>query len=116
MHTKIIYSTIFTIWYLLMANTIFAYSHKDSLKGGNGNGRNWWDVKYYNLNTDIIPDTKSIIGDNEIIFTITGSPDDSLQLDLQEPMILDSVYIEAFVNYSDAEFNLKLSKLKIARE
>jgi aminopeptidase N len=104
------------IWYLLTANTIFAYNRQDTLRGSNGNGRNWWDVTYYNLSTDLYPATQSISGDNEILFTVTGTPSDSLQLDLQSPMEVDSVYLEASVSHSDAEFNLKLYQLAFAQE
>lgn len=114
--TRTLVYTTMLIWYLLCANTIFAYDRQDSLRGGNGPGRNWWNVTYYNISTDIYPRDKSISGDNEILFTVTGTPHDSLQLDLQKPMILDSVYIEAVASHSEAEFRLKLYQLNFVRE
>lgn len=104
------------IWYLLTANTIFAYTHQDTLKGSNGMGRNWWNVIYYNLNVDLHPQSKSITGDNEIVFVAADNTHDLIQLDLQSPMILDSAKIEAFESHSTAEFSLKLDWLSFTRE
>jgi aminopeptidase N len=81
----------FLVWYLLPANTILAYTHADSLRGSNGNGRNWWDVQRYELNVHFDIPHKSISGYNKIDLLVTSAPHDSLQLDLQEPMIMDSV-------------------------
>lgn len=114
--SKKLYSIVLMIWYLLNANTIFAYTRQDSLKGGNGTGRNWWDVTYYNLNVDIDPDKRTISGDNEMVFTVTGDPRDSMQIDLQQPMALDSVFIESNESHTASEFNLKLYKLAFRQE
>jgi aminopeptidase N len=78
---------------LLTANTIFAYTHADTLRGSNGNGRNWWDVQKYALNISFDTATKSISGSCAISFKITTATHDSMQIDLQEPMAIDSVYI-----------------------
>ncbi|MBL7718676.1 MAG: M1 family metallopeptidase [Flavipsychrobacter sp.] len=78
------------MWYLLLANTTFAYSRADSLRGGNGNGRNWWDVQKYELNITFDTATRSISGTN-LLFVKKRGDYDSLQIDLQEPMMIDSV-------------------------
>ncbi len=82
------------MWHVLSAHAIFAFDRQDSLRGGNGRGRSWWDVEQYNL--DIIFDTtnKSIQGDVTVWSKIITAPCDSLQLDLQEPMMLDSVKMD----------------------
>jgi len=90
---KRFYIVLFNVWYLLMANTTFAFTHSDTLRGSNGIGRNWWDVQYYDLHVTFDTATKSIHGSNLVFFTITSTPHDSLQLDLQDPMELDSVFI-----------------------
>ena len=79
------------MWYLLCANATFAYTHADTLRGSNGRGRDWWDVKYYNLLIDFDTAEKTISGQNTISLAVTKKPVDSLQIDLQEPMVLDSV-------------------------
>jgi aminopeptidase N len=88
-------SLLIIVWYLLPANTTFAYTHADTLRGSNGNGRNWWDVTRYDLQVAFDTANKSITGINQISFKITGTPADSLQLDLQHPMVLDSVVLMA---------------------
>lgn len=82
---------------LLSANALFAFNRQDSLRGGNGRGRDWWDVQHYNLVFRIDKATKSIKGKNTIRFKIVGLEHDSMQIDLQEPMILDSaIFLDDF--------------------
>jgi len=81
------------VWYLLMANTTFAYTHADTLRGSNGNGRNWWDVQHYRLSVLFHVEDKSIAGAVEILFDVTQTPHDSMQVDLQYPMVLDSAVL-----------------------
>ncbi len=86
-----IFYIVFLMWYLLPANTTFAYTRADSLRGGNGSGRNWWDVHYYRLSVNFDTAQKSIEGSNWVKFVVTGNANDSLQIDLQEPMVIDKV-------------------------
>ena len=87
------------MWCLLFASTTFAFdttSHskftrQDTLRGSNGRGRSWWDVQHYSLSFSIDTATKSIKGSNTILAKIIDTPADSLQLDLQEPLELDSI-------------------------
>jgi aminopeptidase N len=79
------------LWYLLLANTTFAYTHADTLRGSNGRGRDWWDVKRYDLSIELNTAKKSITGNCEINFTIIKQPIDSMQIDLQQPLIIDEV-------------------------
>lgn len=80
----------FSMWYLLPANTTFAYTRQDTLRGSNGNGRNWWDVSEYYLYVSFDTAAKSISGMNIITYSIPAGSKDSMQIDLQEPMVLDS--------------------------
>ena len=94
------------MWYLLAANTTFAYTHADTLRGSNGRGRDWWDVKYYSLAVDFDTATKSISGQNTISLLVTKKPVDSMQIDLQEPMVLDSVQL--VLNIEDSMVHMPL--------
>lgn len=76
-----------------MANTTFAYTHADTLRGSNGNGRNWWDLQHYDLSVKFDTGARSISGKNEISFTVSSNAHDSMQIDLQEPMVLDRVIL-----------------------
>ena len=78
------------LWYLLYANTSFAYTKQDTLRGSNGIGRKWWDVQYYNLSIDIDTANKSIHGINTITFKVITFPIEFMQIDLQDSMIIDS--------------------------
>ena len=91
--TKSYYSVLILVWYLLMANTTFAYTHADTLRGSNGRGRNWWDVLHYRLDVAVDVENKSISGNVSMQFTVTETPADSMQIDLQQPMLLDSVML-----------------------
>lgn len=91
---KIISKISLAIWCLLSVSTIFAYSHQDTLRGSNGRGRAWWDVQQYYLYVSFDTANKSIQGLNTITFNSWDIAIDSMQIDLQEPMILDSAVFE----------------------
>lgn len=91
------------MWYLLPANTTFAYTRQDTLRGSNGNGRSWWDVKEYYLYVSFDTTARSISGMNILTYSTTGKVHDSMQIDMQEPMVLDSAVLDN-------------KKLSIARE
>lgn len=82
------------IGYLLCANTLFAFTRQDTLRGSNGRGRSWWDVQKYELSVAVNTTDKNIDGSNKITAKIVGKATDSLQLDLQELMFLDSVIMD----------------------
>jgi aminopeptidase N len=100
---------LFTVWYWLPANTTFAYTHADTLRGSNGHGRDWWDVTRYDLQVAFDTANKSISGINQIGFSITASPHDSMQIDLQNPMVLDSAVLQATVEHPQ-NINLPIVK------
>ena len=84
---------------LLTFGTFSQSTHSDSLRGGYGSSRNWWDLKHYDLSVTFDIDKQEIRGKNIITFTTPGKGPDELvvrtflQLDLQDPMILDSIFI-----------------------
>ena len=82
------------MWYSCSANTTFAFDRQDTLRGSKGSGRSWWDVLHYSLTVSFDTATKSIEGSNVITAKIITPPIDSLQLDLQELMFLDSVLMD----------------------
>lgn len=85
-------------FFLLLASSTFAqFTKADSLRGGYGATRNWWDLTHYDLNVDFDISNKSISGSNEILFDITELREIAitrvLQIDLQDPMVIDSVFL-----------------------
>jgi aminopeptidase N len=87
---------------LLSANALFAFNRQDTLRGSNGRGRDWWDVQHYKLEFSIDTAARTISGSNTIQFKVLGKERDSMQIDLQEPMILDSVLLvdNSKINFS----------------
>jgi aminopeptidase N len=83
---------IFIVFLLLDVFDLSAQSKKDSILGSNNELRSWWDVKHYSIT--IRPDfkTKSIKGLNDISFILLNKKSNELQLDLQSPMKIDSVF------------------------
>jgi aminopeptidase N len=67
-----------------------AFTRADSLRGGNGPARSWWDVSYYDLHVRIQPKDSSISGWNGITYKVLR-PNQSMQIDLQPPLIVDSI-------------------------
>lgn len=66
------------------------YTHADTLKGTVSKERSWWDVMHYDLSVSFnIPDS-SISGSNVISYKVLDQHN-TMQLDLMQPMLLDSV-------------------------
>jgi aminopeptidase N len=68
------------------------FTHADTLRGSNGTGRDWWDVLKYDLHVKFNLEDSTISGWNEIQFKVLKKGN-VMQIDLQDPMILDSVSV-----------------------
>ena len=66
------------------------YTHADTLRGSIGPQRAWWDVVFYDLHVSVSPRDSSIRGANGITYRVT-TPAQEMQLDLQQPLVMDSV-------------------------
>ena len=80
---------------LLAATTLpaqgsHAFTHADTLRGSNGPGRSWWDATFYDLHVTVSPSDSTIHGWNGITYRVTG-PAQPMQIDLQEPLVVDSI-------------------------
>ena len=75
-------------------NASFAqhYTHADTLRGSNGPGRDWWNATKYDLHVKFNLKDSTISGYNIISFKVL-KPDSIMQIDLQEPMVIDSVVL-----------------------
>lgn len=69
------------------------YSHSDSLRGGSGPARSWWDATYYDLHVTVSPADSSIRGWNAITYKVlrANRPSQTMQVDLQPPLVVDSI-------------------------
>jgi aminopeptidase N len=69
------------------------YTKADSLRGTLNKERTWWDVQRYELSFKPDFASKTIAGDNVIAYKVVkaNAGDIKMQIDLQEPLIIDSV-------------------------
>jgi aminopeptidase N len=65
------------------------YSRADTLRGSITPERAWWDVMHYSVTVNPDYTTKSINGEVTIKFTALSGKQKPMQIDLQEPMIID---------------------------
>ncbi len=83
-----------TIGLLFIAISINAqknnFTKQDTLRGSITPERIWWDLKYYHLDIQVFPETKSIKGKNTVKYTVLTSHN-VLQIDLQAPLKITSV-------------------------
>jgi aminopeptidase N len=70
------------------------FSHADTLRGSNGPGRAWWDAAFYDLHVAISPSDSSIRGYNAITYRVLR-PSTEMQIDLQLPLVVDSMVQDA---------------------
>jgi len=80
---------------LLIINSVNSqFTHQDTLRGSNGPERDWWDVVKYNItvNPDYIK--KEITGEVIIDFKTKATGKKIMQIDLQEPMVIDKVMFD----------------------
>src|SRR5262245_48484505 len=65
-------------------------THADSVRGADNPNRSWWDVSFYDLHVRVNPGDSSFAGWNRISYRAVQSGQ-TMQLDLQAPLELDSV-------------------------
>lgn len=103
MHQRFLCTALKTFFIaLLMSSTLslFAqltvrnksFTQQDTLRGSNGEFRQRWDVLHYDITVKPDFEKKTIIGKNELSFFDEGAQ--LMQIDLQEPMMLDSAVYE----------------------
>jgi len=66
------------------------FTLEDSLRGAITAERAWWDVSYYHLNLNVDPEQKLLKGNVVVRYKVL-TPDQTLQIDLQPPLTIDSV-------------------------
>ena len=66
------------------------FTHADTLRGSLNANRDWWDVQKYFIIVTPDFETKTISGTCIIVFNVTGKGK-KMQIDLQEPLVIDSI-------------------------
>lgn len=92
---------------LLFFNISFGqrFTHADTLRGSNGPGRAWWDATKYDLYIKFDIEDSSISGYNEISFKVLKKGH-IMQIDLQEPMVIDSITSDYWLKEGDGKNRL----------
>jgi len=94
-HIVVLFFLLFSVIGLAQSKV---FTKEDTLLGSNHSYRSWWDVKVYNLTVKPDYSSKTLTGNNKIEYSVLESSN-LLQLDLQEPMKIDSVF------YDDEKIN-----------
>lgn len=85
--------------YILLLASIFAisslraqehFTHADTLRGTISPERSWWDVTNYDLHVKVNLEDSSITGYNTISYRVLKTAT-RMQIDLQQPMLVDSM-------------------------
>ncbi len=86
---------VFCLLFMFFNVTSQPFTHADTLRGSNGPGRSWWDATKYDLYVKFNLADSTINGYNIISYKeIQKSHPDYFQVDLQEPMIIDSIILD----------------------
>lgn len=88
--TKRITFSLLVIFCSIQPSSAQTFTRQDSLRGSITPERSWWDLTYYNLAIDFNIDQKSLSGSNTIHFKVLA-PNPVMQIDLQEPLVIDKV-------------------------
>lgn len=67
-----------------------SFSRADTLRGTLTPERSWWDVTYYDLKVEVLPEQKFLKGSNTIHYRVL-QPASKMQIDLQQPLQIDSI-------------------------
>ncbi len=83
------------------------FSHSDSLRGTITPQRDWWDLTFYHLDVEVLPDLKQIHGTNTIRYRVVRQHN-VMQIDLQPPLKIKKVVQDgtelAFTSTENAHF------------
>jgi aminopeptidase N len=85
------------------------FTHTDTLRGTYGTSRDWWDVLKYDLHVKFNIADSTISGYNEIQFKVLKKGE-VMQIDLQEPMIVDSIKYKFPGKWMNENFKVSFSK------
>src|SRR5205085_12405378 len=89
------------------------FTHADTLRGSLNPNRTWWDVLRYDI--EVKPDyqSKTIIGKITISFKSSADRNRTMQIDLQQPLIIDSIVNEqGKIEYKKIDTNVYNAFLK----
>jgi len=68
------------------------FTHADTLRGTLNPNRAWWDVLRYDIEVKPDYESKTIVGKTRISFNSSADGNKTMQIDLQQPLIIDSIF------------------------
>ncbi len=91
------------------------FTRQDTLRGSITPEREWWDLNYYHLDVKVEPSKKFVSGSNLVRYKVLKAAK-TLQIDLQEPMKIESITQDGkklkFTSEGNAHF-IKLKKKQV---
>lgn len=80
------------LFLLLISVSVTAqeFTRQDSLRGSITPEREWWDLTYYHLSVEVLPNEKRILGSNVIQYEVLKNQQ-VMQIDLQSPLKITRV-------------------------
>lgn len=88
------------------------FTKADTLRGTLNPSRNWWNVQRYDITVTPNFDKQTIEGHTAISFS--GNSDGLMQIDLQQPLIIDSVFLNGQKVPFERKGNIALIEMKAA--
>ena len=91
---RVVLVTVLTLPVQLTAQRVRPFTHADTLRGSNGPARAWWKTTFYDLHVRVNPTDSSITGYNGIVYRVLNA-NQEMQIDLQPPLVVDSMLQDA---------------------
>ncbi len=87
-----VFAVLLAVWFAAapVAAQTAPLTRADTLRGSVTPERAWWDVTHYDLDVRVQPADSSLRGRVAVAYRVTG-PAREMQLDLQQPLVVDSV-------------------------
>lgn len=96
----------------LLQPTEADFTRDDSLRGTITAERSWWDLRYYELRLQVMPETKTFSGSTTVFYQVL-KPHQVMQIDLQPPLKITKVLQDGQeVPFTKAGTNAYLLQLK----
>jgi aminopeptidase N len=90
------------------------FTHADTLRGTDNPERSWWDIQRYDIIIKPDYNSKSTVGSDLITYTVLSDQQPGMQIDLMDPLHIDSVIANGKENLSftkeGAAWHIKTSK------
>lgn len=91
------------------------FTRQDTLRGSITPERVWWDLTYYHLDIKVNPYDSTITGSNSIHYRVL-EPYQTIQIDLQLPLRIDSVVQNGKILHAERDINAWFIKLNVTQK